>query len=66
MFKNGKNNSFWQYFCLCGDMQEIGVLKKARGKRCHTILSKLQHKGFSVLKHYKDAKNSILFYFELG
>ena len=40
-------------------MQEIGLLKEARGKRCHTILSKLKRKGFLVLKRYKDAKNNI-------
>ena len=40
-------------------MQEIGLLKEARGKRCHTVLLKLQRKGFSVLKRYKDAKNNI-------
>ena len=39
-------------------MQEIGILKEARGKRCHTILSKLQGKGFLVLKCYRDAKNN--------
>ena len=40
-------------------MQEIGLLKEARGKRCHTILSKLQQKEFLVLKRYRDAKNNI-------
>ena len=40
-------------------MQEIGLLKEARGKRYHTILSKLQLKGFLDLKRYKDAKNNI-------
>ena len=44
---------------LCGNMQEIGLLKEARGKRCHTFLSKLQRKGFLVLKRYRDAKNNI-------
>ena len=29
-------------------MQEIGLKKEARGKRFHTILSKLQRKGFLV------------------
>ena len=40
-------------------MQEIELLKEARGKLCHTILSKLQLKGFLDLKRYKDAKNNI-------
>ena len=53
-----KNGSCWP-FCLCGNMQEIGLLEEARGKRCHTILSKLQRKGFLVLKRYRDAKNNI-------
>ena len=43
--------------CLCGNMQEIGLLKEARGKRCHTIVRKPQRKGFLVLKRYKDEKN---------
>ena len=53
-----QNRSFWP-FCLCGNIQEIGLLKEARGKRCHTILSELQRKGFLVLKCDKDAKNNI-------
>ena len=40
-------------------MQELGLLKEAPGKRCHTILSKLQRNGFLVLKRYRDAKNKI-------
>ena len=40
-------------------MQEIALLKKTRGKRFHTILNKLQRKGFLVLKRYKDAKNNL-------
>ena len=53
-----KNGSFF-HFCLCGNLLEFGLLKGARGKRCHTILSKLQRKGFFVLTRYKDAKNNI-------
>ena len=46
MFKKrqDKNNSFW-HFCLCGNMQEIGLLKKVCGKRCHTILNKNHQKA---------------------
>ena len=40
-------------------MQEIGLLKEACGKRCHTILSKLQQKGFLDVKCYKGVKNDI-------
>ena len=40
-------------------MQEIGLLKEARGKRYHTILSKLRGKGSLVLKRSKDAKTNI-------
>ena len=60
MFKKwrDKNGSFWP-FCLCGNMQGIGLLKEARSKRCHTTVSKLQGKGFLVLKRYKDAKTNI-------
>ena len=46
-------------------MEEIGLLKEARGERCHIILGKLQQKGFLVLKRYKDAKNN-LFSLNLG
>ena len=58
MFKKWRDNngSFWP-FRLCGNMQGTGLLKEARGKRCHTTVSKLQRKGFLVLKRYKDAKN---------
>ena len=61
MFKYGQSKTavFHWPFCLCGNMQEIGLLKEACGKRCHTILSKLQRKGFLVLKRYRDAKNNI-------
>ena len=38
-------------------MQEIGLLRKHVAKDAHTIVSKLQQKGFLVLKRYKDAKN---------
>ena len=54
MFKNVKTKT-----TVFGTLQEIGLLKKVRGKRFYTILSKQQQKGFSVLKHYKDAKSSI-------
>ena len=47
------------HFCLCDNLHEIGLSKGVRGKRCHTIFSKLQRKGFFVLKRYKDAKNNI-------
>ena len=45
--------------CLCGNLLEIRLLKGTRGKRCHTILIKLQRKGFFVVIRYKDAKNNI-------
>ena len=59
MFKNGEIKREFLPFCLCGNMQEIGLLKEARGKRYHTILTKLQRKGFLVVKRYRDAKNNI-------
>ena len=36
-----KSGSFC-HFCLCGNLQEIGLLREARDKRCHTTLTKLQ------------------------
>ena len=35
------NGSFC-HFRLCGNLQEIGLLRETRDKRCHTTLSKLQ------------------------
>ena len=45
--------------CLCGNSHEIGLLKEVRGKRCHTVFSKLLRKGFFVLTRSKGAKNNI-------
>ena len=59
MFKNSDTKTAVFGLFVCGNMQEIGLLKEARGKRCHTVLIKLQRKGFLVLKRYKDAKNNI-------
>ena len=53
-----KNGSFF-HFCLCGDLHEIGLFWEARGRRFHTVLHKLQRKGFFVPTGYRDAKNVI-------
>ena len=53
-----KNRTFF-HFCLCGNLHEIGLIKEAHGKRCQTILSKLQRQGFFVVTRNIDAKNSI-------
>ena len=60
MFKNGETKTAafgpFVYVVIC---KKVGLLKEAPGKRCHTILSKLQQKEVLVVKRYKDAKNNI-------
>ena len=60
MFSNGKTKTaVFSTFVYVVNLLEIGLLNGARGKSCHTILSKLQRKGFFVVTRYKDAKNNI-------
>ena len=60
MSKNGETKTAvfgpFVYVVTC---KKVGLLKDAPGKRCRTILSKLQQKGVLVVKHYKDAKDYI-------
>ena len=59
--KNGETKTAvfgpFVYVIIC---KELGFLKEARSKRCHTTVSKLQRNGCFVLKRYKDAKNYLI------